>query len=58
MAAKYSLLVIKYPYVENANAAFDRMHELQDEGIVKLRDAVVVTKDGQGQGQARQNEYR
>ena len=48
MAAKYSLLVIKYPYVENANAAFDRMHELQDEGIVKLRDAVVVTKDGKG----------
>jgi uncharacterized membrane protein len=48
MAAKYSLLVIKYPYVENANAAFEQLHELQDEGVVKLRDAVVVTKNEKG----------
>jgi len=45
---KYSFLVIKYPRTDTAMAALDALKELSREGVVKLRDAVAITKNQKG----------
>jgi uncharacterized membrane protein len=48
MADKYSFLVIKYPRPETAMAALGVLKELADDKVVKLRDAVAITKTPRG----------
>ena len=48
MAQKYSFLVIKYPYAETAQDALATVREIAKEGVVKLRDAVAITKTEKG----------
>ena len=48
MAQKYSFLVIKYPYAETAQDALATVREIAKEGVVKLRDAVAITKTDKG----------
>jgi uncharacterized membrane protein len=48
MADAYSFLVIKYPYRDTADEALAALGELVDEHVVKLRDAVVITKTDKG----------
>ena len=48
MAQKYSFLVIKYPYAETAQDALATVREIAKEGVVKLRDAVAITKNEKG----------
>ncbi len=48
MSDKYSFLVIKYPHPDTAMAALAALKELSDEKVVKLRDAVAVTKNEKG----------
>ena len=48
MAQKYSFLVVKYPKADTANDALAALRRLSDEGVVKLRDAVAITKTEKG----------
>ena len=48
MASKYSFLVIKYPKRETADTALGVLKQLGREGVVKLRDAVAITKTDKG----------
>ena len=49
MAEKYSFLVVKYPYAETGQEALAAaVREIAKEGVVKLRDAVAITKTDKG----------
>lgn len=48
MAAKFSFLVIKYPKPETAQTALYALQRLSDQGVVKLKDAVAITKTEKG----------
>ena len=48
MSDKYSFLVIKYPHPDTAMAALAALKELSHDKVVKLRDAVAVTKNEKG----------
>ena len=48
MAAKYSFLVLKYPKADTAMAALATLKELSNDKVVKLRDAVAITKNQKG----------
>jgi uncharacterized membrane protein len=48
MADKYSFLVIKYPRIEIADEALDEIKKLAKAKVVKLRDAVSITKTADG----------
>ena len=48
MAKQYSFLVIKYPYAETGQDALAAVREIAKEGVVKLRDAVAITKTDKG----------
>jgi uncharacterized membrane protein len=48
MAEKYSFLVIKYPKADTAMAALAVLKELSRDKVVKLRDAVALTKTEKG----------
>lgn len=45
---KYSFLVIKYPRADTADDALRALKELSDDKVVKLRDAVGITKTDKG----------
>ena len=45
---QYSFLVIKYPYAETGQDALATVREIAKEGVVKLRDAVAITKTEKG----------
>ncbi|MFN2219440.1 MAG: DUF1269 domain-containing protein [Anaerolineae bacterium] len=48
MAEKYSFIVVKYPQRETASAALEAAKELSKEKVVKLKDAVAITKTEKG----------
>jgi uncharacterized membrane protein len=48
MAEKYSFIVVRYPNKETAEAALDVVNGLAKEKVVKLKDAVALTKDEKG----------
>jgi uncharacterized membrane protein len=48
MAEKYSFIVIKYPMADTAKEALAALKELSKEKVVKLKDAVVITKTKKG----------
>ncbi len=48
MAEKYSFMVIKYQRADTADAALAALKELSNDGVVKLRDAVGITKTDKG----------
>src|SRR5512143_1515613 len=48
MADKYSFIVVKYPKPDTANAALKVVLGLAKEKVVKLRDAVAITKTDKG----------
>ena len=48
MAKQYSFLVIKYPHAETGEDALATVREIAKEGVVKLRDAVAITKTEKG----------
>jgi uncharacterized membrane protein len=48
MAEKYSFIVVKYPKADTAAAALVVLKELAKEKVVKLNDAVAITKTGKG----------
>lgn len=48
MAEKYSFIVIKYPQRETAEAALSVTQQLAKEKVLKLKDAVAVTKTEKG----------
>jgi len=48
MADQYTFLVVKYPGQEVADQALAALGELSREKVVKLRDAVVITKTDKG----------
>jgi uncharacterized membrane protein len=48
MADKYSFIVVKYPQKDTADAALLAVKGLAKEKVVKLRDAVVITKTDKG----------
>lgn len=48
MAEKYSFIVVKYPQVDTAKAALAVLKELSKDKVVKLKDAVSVTKTAKG----------
>ncbi len=45
---KYSFIVVKYPKKETADEALQAVLKLAKEKVVKLRDAVAITKTDQG----------
>jgi uncharacterized membrane protein len=45
---KYSFIVVKYPQQDKADAALKEVMSMAKEKIVKLRDAVVITKTEKG----------
>jgi uncharacterized membrane protein len=45
---KYSFIVVKYPNQDTADAALKEVLSMAKEKIVKLRDAVVITKTDKG----------
>jgi uncharacterized membrane protein len=47
-AEKYSFIVVKYPQQDKADAALKEVMSMAKEKIVKLRDAVVITKTEKG----------
>ncbi len=47
-AEKYSFIVVKYPKKETAGEALQAVLGLAKEKIVKLRDAVAITKTDKG----------
>ena len=48
MAEKYSFIVVRYPQKETAAAALEAVKGLAKEKIVKLKDAVAITKTEKG----------
>ncbi len=48
MSEKYSFLVIKYPKADTAMAAMAALRELSKDKVVKLKDAVAITKTQKG----------
>jgi uncharacterized membrane protein len=48
MAEKYSFIVVRYPNKETAEAALEVVNGLVKEKVVKLKDAVALTKDEKG----------
>ena len=48
MPSKYSFLVLKYPKADTAMAALATLKQLSNEKVVKLRDAVAITKNQKG----------
>ncbi len=48
MAHEYSFLVIKYPKAGTAAEALNVLKEMSDDDLVKLRDAVAITKTEKG----------
>jgi uncharacterized membrane protein len=48
MAEKYSFIVVRYPNKETAEAALEVANQLAKEKVVKLKDAVALTKDEKG----------
>ena len=48
MAEKYSFIVVKYPKKETGEAALAAVNGLAKEKIVKLKDAVAITKTEKG----------
>jgi uncharacterized membrane protein len=48
MADKYSFIVVKYPQKDIADAALHAVLNLAKEKVVKLRDAVAITKTDKG----------
>jgi uncharacterized membrane protein len=48
MAEKYSFIVVRYPHKETAAAALEVANQLAKEKVVKLKDAVALTKDEKG----------
>lgn len=48
MSEKYSFIVVKYPRKETAAAALNAVLGLAKEKVVKLRDAVAITKTDKG----------
>ena len=48
MAAKYTFLVLKYPKADTAMAALATLKQLSNDNVVKLRDAVAITKNQKG----------
>ena len=48
MAEKYSFIVVRYPNKETAEAALKAVNGLAKEKVVKLKDAVALTKDEKG----------
>jgi uncharacterized membrane protein len=48
MPEKYSFIVVKYPQKETGEAALKAVGELAKEKIVKLKDAVAITKTEKG----------
>jgi len=45
---QYSFIVVKYPSVDTAEAALEITKELAKEKVVKLKDAVAITKTEKG----------
>ena len=45
---KYSFIVVKYPQKDKADAALKEVLSMAKEKVVKLRDAVVITKTDKG----------
>jgi len=48
MSDKYSFIVVKYPQKDAAEAALETVKGLAKEKVVKLRDAVAITKTEKG----------
>jgi len=48
MSEKYSFIVVKYPQKETGEAALEAVKGLAKEKIVKLKDAVAITKTEKG----------
>ena len=48
MSDKYSFIVVKYPQKDTAEAALETVMGLAKEKVVKLRDAVAITKTEKG----------
>ena len=48
MAEKYSFIVVRYPQKDTAEAALKVVKGLAKEKVVKLKDAVALTKDEKG----------
>ena len=48
MAEKYSFLVVKYPQADTAVGALAAIKGLAKEKVVKLKDAVAITKTAEG----------
>ncbi len=48
MAEKYSFIVVKYPKADTGEAALAAVLKLAKEKVVKLRDAVAITKTAEG----------
>ena len=48
MAEKYSFIVVKYPQKETGEAALEAVKGLAKEKVVKLKDAVAITKTDKG----------
>jgi uncharacterized membrane protein len=48
MADKYSFIVVRYPHKETAAAALEAVKGLAKEKVVKLKDAVAITKTEKG----------
>jgi uncharacterized membrane protein len=56
MAEKYSFIVVRYPNRETAGAALEVVKGLAKEKVVKLKDAVALTKDEKGKLHMHQTE--
>jgi uncharacterized membrane protein len=48
MPEKYSFIVVKYPQKETGEAALQAVRELAKDKVVKLKDAVAITKTEKG----------
>ena len=48
MSEKYSFIVVKYPKRETAEAALSVVQQLAKQKVVKLKDAVAITKTEKG----------
>jgi uncharacterized membrane protein len=48
MSEKYSFIVVKYPKRETAEAALSVVRQLAKQKVVKLKDAVAITKTEKG----------
>jgi uncharacterized membrane protein len=48
MAEKYSFIVVRYPNKDTAESALEVANQLAKEKVVKLKDAVALTKDEKG----------